>query len=226
MSAPTKIVIPVYNGMTHLDFTGPHQFLSRVPEFEVVAASMTGEPVRSDGLVFAELANLSQIDRCDVICVPGGAGVTAAVGDHAFVETVRRLAQTATYVTSVCNGSLILGAAGLLKNKLAACHWAWREFLPIFGAIPDPGRVVRDGHTITGGGVTAGIDFALVLIAELVGEERAQTIQLALEYAPEPPYDAGRPEVAPASIYETLRARYAVGKPGQRKILEAAAANI
>jgi transcriptional regulator GlxA family with amidase domain len=116
------------------------------------------------------------------------------------MNQVRRLASGARYVTSVCTGSLILGAAGLLKGRRAACHWAWRDLLAPFGAIPDPARVVRDGDIITGGGVTAGIDFALTLAAEIAGPDYAQAIQLNLEYAPAPPFDAGRPETAPPEV--------------------------
>ena len=127
---------------------------------------------------------MAEIERCDLLFVPGGIAATEAANDEVFMREFRRLAATARYLTSVCTGSLILGAAGLLKGKRAACHWAWRDLLPLFGAIPDPARVVRDGNVITGGGVTAGIDFALVVAAELGGEELAQSLQLALEYAP------------------------------------------
>jgi cyclohexyl-isocyanide hydratase len=123
---------------------------------------------------------------------------------------IRRLGVGARYLTSVCTGSLILAAAGFLTGKRAACHWAWRELLTPFGAIVDTGRVVRDGHIITGGGVTAGIDFAFTVLAELAGEDYAQTIQLALEYAPQPPFEAGRPELAPPKVlaaYNGLAAR-------------------
>src|SRR5207248_11422096 len=129
-----------------------------------ILASAAGGAIESHGITFAGLSRLAEIPRCDVICVPGGRGVTDnAIHDDAFLGEVRRLADTARYVTSVCTGSLALGAAGLLRGKHAACHWAWRDLLPSFGAIPDRGRVVRDGNIVTGGGVTAGIDFALTL---------------------------------------------------------------
>jgi transcriptional regulator GlxA family with amidase domain len=127
------------------------------------------------------------------------------MNDAAFMAEIRRLGAGARYVTSVCTGSLILGAAGLLKGRRAACHWAWRNLLTLFGATPDAGRVVRDGDIITGGGVTAGIDFALTLAAELTNPETAQLIQLSLEYAPAPPFDAGRPETAPPSVLARAR---------------------
>ncbi len=205
-----RIVFAVYDGMTHLDFTGPHAFLSRLPDSETVVASAIGGDVRSDGLTFGGTQKLADLPRCDLICVPGGMAATELALDPAFVGEVRRLALGARYVTSVCTGSLILGAAGLLTGKRAACRWAWRYLLPLFGAIPDEGRVVRDGNVITGGGVTAGIDFALTVLAEIGGDAVAQTIQLGLEYAPAPPFDAGRPESAPPEIL----ARYQQARKG------------
>jgi transcriptional regulator GlxA family with amidase domain len=118
----------------------------------------------------------------------------------AFLSELRRLSARAQFVTSVCTGSLLLAAAGLLRGKRAACHWAWRELLADFGVTPDPARIVRDGNVITGGGVTAGIDMALAVMAEIAGVDYAETVQLALEYAPEPPFDSGRPERARPQI--------------------------
>ncbi len=205
----SRIVFAVYPNMTQLDFTGPHEVFSTLPGAEVIVASRTGGEVASDtGLVFAGTRRLADIDACDVLCVPGGVGTREAIGDTEFLAEVRRLAESARYITSVCSGSLILGAAGLLKGRRAACHWAWRDVLPMFGATPDSNRVVRDGHVITGGGVTAGIDFALVVAAELAGIETAQAIQLIMEYAPEPPFDAGRPEGAPEAVLVRVKARF------------------
>ena len=212
MPAPQlTIVFALYPGVTHLDFTGPQQFLSRLPGANTIAASALGEPITSDGLTFANLTRLADIPACDVLCVPGGFGCTDAMNDEAFMSEIRRLAAGARYVTSVCTGSLILGAAGLLKGKRAACHWAWRDQLSLFGAIPDPARVVRDGKVFTGGGVTAGIDFALTIAAEIAGEDMAQAIQLAVEYAPAPPFNAGRPETAPAKVLERVQRIYGSG---------------
>jgi cyclohexyl-isocyanide hydratase len=203
----TTVVIPVYDEVTQLDFTAPHQFLSMVPDIKVIVASVGGGVVSSQGLVFDKLSDLEAVEACDVLCVPGGLGCIAAIENERFLSSVRRLAATATYVTSVCSGSLILGAAGLLKGRRAACHWAWRDMLPAFGAIPDESRVARDGNIITGGGVTAGIDFALTLISELRGADVAQCVQLALEYAPAPPFDAGRPDTAPSHIRDAVTAQ-------------------
>src|SRR6202162_124127 len=143
-----------------------------------------------------------------------------------FHAQIRRLAARAQYVTSVCTGSLVLGAAGLLRGKRAACHWAWRDMLALFGAIPDPARVVRDGNIVTGGGVTAGIDFALTLVAEIAGPEVAQAIQLQIEYAPAPPFDTGTPESAPPAILARVRERNAAAAPRRRAAVEAAAARL
>jgi len=204
-----KIVIPLYPDVTHLDFTGPHQVLSRAPGAEIVVTSMGGVDVACEGLVFTGLADLAKIERCDLLCVPGGFGATDAMLDEAFMAQIRRLGAGAKYLTSVCTGSLILAAAGFLEGKRAACHWAWRELLTPFGAIVDERRVVRDGNVITGGGVTAGIDFAFVVLAELAGEDYAKAIQLSLEYAPNPPFHAGRPEIAPPEILAMVKARMA-----------------
>ena len=201
-----QIVIALYPGVTHLDFTGPHQVLVRTPDAKVTAASMGGQDIEAEGLTFSNLADLAKLERCDVLLIPGGYGTADAMLDAAFVAELRRLGGGAKYLTSVCTGSLLLGAAGFLQGKRAACHWGWRDLLPHFGAIIDEGRVVRDGNVITGGGVTAGIDFAFVLLAELAGDEYAQQIQLGLEYAPAPPFNAGRPETAPPQVLAQMRA--------------------
>ncbi|USQ94981.1 DJ-1/PfpI family protein [Caulobacter sp. RL271] len=208
MSQTLQIVIALFPGVTHLDFTGPHQVLCRLPGAKVTVASLDGADVEADGLVFTRLARLQDVEACDLLLIPGGFGVTEAMNDRDFIAEVRRLADEARYVTSVCTGSLVLGAAGLLKGRRAACHWAWRDQLVLFGAIPDPARVARDGRYITGGGVTAGIDFALTVVAELAGDDMAQSIQLAVEYAPDPPFNAGRPETAPAQVLERVSKIY------------------
>ena len=223
---PFRIVFAVFPGMTQLDFTGPHQFLSRLPGGETLVASRDGGDVAADGLVFAGTRRLADIPACDLICVPGGVTATQVALDAAFVAEVRRLGLGARYVTSVCTGSLILGAAGLLRGKRAACHWAWRDLLPLFGATPDAGRVVRDGHVITGGGVTAGIDFALAVLAEIGGDALAQTLQLGLEYAPAPPFNAGTPETAAPEILAAYRQRMASIMPIRTSEAREAAARL
>ncbi len=223
MAQEILVVFALFEGVTQLDFTGPHQVLSRLPGAKVIAASVGGQPIEADGLIFANLTPLEAITRCDVLCVPGGFGATAAALDKAFLDHIRRLAADARYVTSVCTGSLILGAAGLLKGRRASTHWAWRDQLALFGAIPSEERVTRDGNLFTGGGVTAGIDFALTLAAEIAGDEAAQTIQLGLEYAPAPPFDAGSPRTAPAAVIARLVALTASGQPTRRAQAEEAA---
>jgi putative intracellular protease/amidase len=210
MTQPTfEIVIPLYPDVTHLDFTGPHQVLSRLPGGRITVASLGSQDIEAEGLLFAGLADLNAVERCDLLMIPGGLGTTAAMLDPVFMAEIRRLGARAKYLTSVCTGSLVLGAAGFLTGRRAACHWAWRELLVPFGAIVEEGRVVRDGNIITGGGVTAGLDFAFTVLAELADEETAQTVQLALEYAPAPPFNAGRPELAPPQVLEAVKARMA-----------------
>lgn len=200
-------VFAIYPNLTQLDFTGPHQVLSRLPGASTIVGSRDGGEIEAEGgLVIGRTTKLSDIERCDLLCVPGGMTATEVALDEAFVSEVRRLASGAKYVTSVCTGSLILGAAGLLQGKRAACHWAWRELLTEFGAVPDPARVVRDGNTFTGGGVTAGIDFAFTMVAEIAGEGYAKALTLGLEYAPAPPYAGGRPELADAATLANFSA--------------------
>jgi putative intracellular protease/amidase len=218
-----EIVIALFPGVTHLDFTGPHQVLSRTPDARVQVASVGGRDIEAEGLTFTRLADLSAIARCDVLLIPGGVTATDAMLDEAFMAEVRRLGASARYLTSVCTGSLVLGAAGFLRGKRAATHWAWRELLPLFGATIDEARVVRDGNVITGGGVTAGVDFAFVLLAELAGEEVARTVQLGLEYAPDPPFEAGRPELAEPKILAAYKARLAPFAAARREQAERAA---
>ncbi|MDP1631837.1 MAG: DJ-1/PfpI family protein [Caulobacter sp.] len=227
MSAqPLHIVFALYPGVTHLDFTGPHQFLSRLPGARVTVACLEGGEMAADGLTFAGLTAYRDIAACDLLCIPGGFGATEAMLDAVFIGHIQRLAEGATWVTSVCTGSLILGAAGLLKGRRAACHWAWRDQLALFGAIPDPARVVRDGRYVTGGGVTAGIDFALTLAAEIAGDAFAQGLQLGLEYAPAPPFNAGRPETAPPEVLARFQALYGDSMPARRAAAETAAARL
>ena len=221
-----QIVIPLYPDVTHLDFTGPHQVLARLPNTKVTVASMGGVDVTADGLTFANLADLSKVEHCDMLCVPGGFGTTEAMLDEAFMAQIRRLGGGAKYLTSVCTGSLILAAAGFLRGKRAACHWAWRDLLIPFGAIVDEGRVVRDGDIITGGGVTAGLDFAFVVAAELAGETFAQSIQLGLEYAPAPPFASGRPELASPKVLAAVKAGLASGAAARLAAAEQAAARL
>ncbi len=227
MSTPLTIVFPLYPNLTQLDFTGPFQFLSRLPGARTIIASAKGGEIEAEGgMVFGRTTRLRDIEACDILCVPGGFSATEAALDPDFLPHIRRLGLGARYITSVCTGSLILGAAGLLKGRRAACHWRWRHLLTEFGAIPDAGRVVRDGNILTGGGVTAGIDFALTLVAEVAGDAYAQQLQLGLEYAPAPPFNAGRPETAPPEILAAFEARMAVLVPPREAEARRAAAQM
>lgn len=209
MAAEFPVVFALYPHVTQLDFTGPHEVLARLPGAHCILASSTGGDLEADGgLVFTRVRRLAEIERCALICVPGGFGTIEAMEDQELLAQLRRLAKTARYVTSVCTGALVLGAAGLLKGKRATSHWAWRDALSAFGATPDPARVVRDGNVITGGGVTAGIDFALTVMAEIAGDEYAQSVQLSIEYAPAPPFNSGRPELAPPHVLAGTQQRY------------------
>jgi putative intracellular protease/amidase len=219
-----QIVFALYPGVTHLDFTGPHQVLVRTPNADVVVASMGGQDIDAEGLRFSNLADLAKLERCDLLCVPGGFGATDAMLDPAFMAEIARLGAGATYLTSVCTGSLILGAAGFLKGKRATSHWAWRDQLSEFGAIVSDERVVRDGNVFTGGGVTAGIDFALTMLSELAGQDYAEAVQLGLEYAPAPPFNSGRPELARPEVLAQIKARMAEMADARTAAVKAAAA--
>ncbi len=205
---PFPVVFALYPQVTQLDFTGPAEVFARLPGARVTLASVAGGLLETEsGITFAGLKRLAGIDECALLCVPGGYGTIAAMEDRAYLDALRRLAARARYITSVCTGSLLLGAAGLLRGKRAACHWAWRDLLATFEAVPDGARVVREGNLFSGGGVTAGIDMALTVVAEVAGQDYAQTLQLALEYAPEPPFACGRPEIAPPEIVAAARGR-------------------
>lgn len=209
MAAPIQIGILLYPNVTQLDATGPAQVLSRVPGARLHMIWKTRDPVPTDaGFSIVPTTTFADCPQLDVVCVPGGGGQVEVMADAEALEFLRKQAAKARYVTSVCTGSLILGATGLLKGYKSACHWAWRDMLKDFGATPVAERVVRDRNRISGGGVTAGIDFGLTVAAELAGEEVAKSIQLVLEYDPQPPFDSGSPEKAGSErvkrIYERL----------------------
>jgi cyclohexyl-isocyanide hydratase len=227
MSAEFPVVFALYPNITQLDFTGPLEVLARLPGCEVTLASIAGgELTGSGGVRFAGLKRLEQVRQCALLCVPGGFGTAQAMEDAAYLHSIARLARGARYVTSVCTGSLLLGAAGLLRGRRAACHWAFRELLPLFGAIPDEARVVRDGSIFSGGGVTAGIDMALTVVAQIAGREFAEGVQLGLEYAPEPPFRGGRPELAPAPVLASVQQRFDAIWPERRAAATRAAARL
>jgi len=225
--APVSIVFLVYPGVTQLDFTGPAQILSRLGEAKVDYVWKTRDPVPTDaGFSILPTATFAEIGAADIICIPGGIACVEMIEDDEVLAWVRRVGERASWVTSVCTGSLILGAAGLLKGYRAACHWAWRDHLRLFGAEPVAERVVRDRNRLTGGGVTAGIDFALSLTAAVRGEDHARLIQLALEYDPAPPFASGSPERADESLLAAYQRRMAMLAPGRDERIRAAAARL
>ena len=203
-----------------LDLTGPYEVFASLPDARVDLVAQSMEPVTSaTGLTLTPTTTFAGCPQLDVLCVPGGSGVNALMTDAGTLDFVRTQAAEARYVTSVCTGALVLGAAGLLRGKRATTHWGAHDLLAAFGAVPTQGRVVRDGNLVTGGGVTAGIDFALTLAAEIMGREAAEAVQLVLEYAPAPPFDAGTPDTASAAMLAMARERLAAGRAEREEII-------
>ena len=219
MSPTLQIGLLVFPRVTQLDFTGPLQVFSSIPGAKVHLIWKRIEPVPSDSvLALTPTVTFDDCPQLDVICVPGGGGTDDIVNDEEVLDFLRKQAEGAKYVTSVCTGSLVLGAAGLLKGYRAVTHWSAMEALALFGATPTQSRVCVDRNRITGGGVTAGIDFALTLVSILVDRTTAEAIQLRLEYNPSPPFNAGSPETAPAEVLALMKERIA---PFQARRIEA-----
>jgi cyclohexyl-isocyanide hydratase len=213
---PLTISFLLFPNVTQLDLTGPAQVLSRMPGARIELVGRTLDPVPTDaGFPLVPSATFESAVQPDILCVPGGFGVTDAMEDGATLNWVRRAAASAAWVTSVCTGALVLGAAGLLRGYRATTHWASHDYLALFGAVPVRERVVFDRNRVTGGGVTAGIDFGLALVAAIAGEDHARFVQLSLEYDPAPPLDSGAPEKASAAVlerYHDMVARFAAGR--------------
>jgi cyclohexyl-isocyanide hydratase len=222
MTAPVQLVFPIFPNLTQLDFMGPVQFLSRLPGAVVHVAAASLDPVPTDcHVALVPTVTFADCPQGDILCVPGGHGVREALHDGATVPFIAAQAPAARWVTSVCTGAFLLGAAGLLTGRRATCHWGYTHLLPMVGAVPTPGRVVEDGHVVTAGGVTSGIDFALTLIAREADEETARMIQLALEYDPAPPFAGGHPDSSGAERTEALKARvYDAAAEAMRAALE------
>ncbi len=217
----------LFPDLTHLDLAGPFEVFGRIPGATVRAVAATRDPVRSDtGLAWLPDLTFAESPGFDVICVPGGPGVNPAMEDAVLLEWLRQQAATARFVTSVCTGSLVLGAAGLLRGYRATTHWMSHHLLTYFGAEAVAERVVVDRNRITGGGVTAGIDFGLTVAAELAGEAAAKAIQLMLEYDPAPPFDAGSPARADAETVAAVRGGAAPYVSRRLAIVERAAARL
>jgi cyclohexyl-isocyanide hydratase len=204
-----QIGMLLFPKLTQLDLTGPFEVLHRIPGAKVHLVWKDTQPVYAEsGLGLVPTTTIADCPPLDVVFVPGGIGQVAMMTDTVVLDFLRRHGKTARYITSVCTGALVLGAAGLLTGYNATTHWAFTELLPACGARHVPGRVVVDRNRITGGGVTAGIDFAFRLVAELAGEEVAKSIQLGLEYDPAPPFRSGHPDVADPALVAQLRARF------------------
>lgn len=219
MSPPLKIGFLVFPVITQLDLTGPLQVFSSLPNVDVHLVWKRIEPVASDTVLsLVPTTTFADCPQLDVICVPGGHGTDALVNDEEVLSFLRRQAEGARFVSSVCTGSLVLGAAGLLNGYRATSHWSARELLPLLGATPSHERVCVDRNRVTGGGVTAGIDFALSLVAILVDVPAAEMIQLRLEYNPAPPFNSGSPDTAPAAVLAAMREKI---KPAQARRLDA-----
>ena len=218
------IAFLLFPGVTQLDLTGPAQFLSRLPDAKVDLVWESIEPVPTDaGFSILPTASFADVPRTDLLCVPGGMGIADVIDHTPALDWVRQVGAEADWVTSVCTGALILGAAGLLEGYQATTHWAWHDKLALFGAEPVHARHVIDRNRATGGGVTAGIDFALALMARIAGPDHARAVQLALEYDPAPPFDCGSPAKAGADLVGVYQARAQRLAPGRMERLEASA---
>lgn len=201
-----QIGLLLFPRLTQLDLTGPYEVFIRFPDTDVHLVSKSSDPVVADGgMRLVPSTTFAECPKLDLVCVPGGAGMNPLLNDQDTLDFLQRQASGARYVTSVCTGALVLGAAGLLRGKRATTHWMSLPMLAAFGCAPVAERVVVDGNVITGGGVTAGIDFALTVASEWFGAETARKIQLGIEYAPHPPFDSGTPERADASVVAALR---------------------
>lgn len=220
-----RIGFLLFPDITQLDLTGPFEVLSMLPGAQMHLIWKDTKPLRAgSGLILQPTDTFAECPQLDVVCVPGGSGMNALLTDAETLDFLRRQAAHARYVTSVCTGALVLGAAGLLKGKRAATHWMSMEFLPALGAIPVHERVVVDGNVITGGGVTAGIDFGLRVVAEIAGEEVAKRIQLAVEYDPQPPFTSGHPRDADPALVQQVTTGAVTRQSARRAQIERAAA--
>jgi cyclohexyl-isocyanide hydratase len=223
--SPISVAFLVFPNVTQLDLTGPPQVLSRLGNTSVNLVWKDKEPVPTDaGFPLLPTATFNDIDQVDILCVPGGLGTMEMMQDRAVLAWLQKVAANADWVTSVCTGSLVLGAAGLLKGYKSACHWASVDQLAFFGAIPVRQRIVEDRNRFSGGGVTSGIDFALALAARIRGEDHAKFIQLAIEYDPHPPFDAGSPDKVSPEILDRYYALIEKAVPDREAKVKAIAA--
>jgi len=227
MSAPLQIGLVIFPRVTQLDLTGPVQVFSSVPGAKVHLIWKQIEPVPTDSvLMLTPTISFADCPQLDVICVPGGVGTDDMINDEEMLDFLRRQAVGAKYITSVCTGSLVLGAAGLLRGYRATTHWTAMDFLREFGATPAKTRVCVDRNRITGGGVTAGIDFALTLVSIMVDRRTAEAIQLRLEYNPAPPFNSGSPDTAPSELVAMFKEKIAPSRQRRSDAIVRAAARL
>src|SRR5512140_2457512 len=227
MSAPLQIGLVIFPKVTQLDLTGPVQVFSSVPGAKLHLIWKRIEPVASDSvLTLTPTTTFADCPQLDVICVPGGVGTDDMINDTEMLDFLRRQAAGGKYITSVCTGSLVLGAAGLLRGYRAATHWTAMDFLEAFGATPTRTRVCIDRNRVTGGGVTAGIDFALTLVSILVNRKTAEAIQLLLEYNPAPPFNSGSPDTAPPESLALMKEKIAPAQARRAQAVHRAAARL
>lgn len=224
---PIRIGFTLFPDVLQLDFTGPFAVLAACPNAVIHTLWKDTTPLSSsDGLLLSPNTRFSDSPPLDIVCVPGGSGVLALMNDLEVLSFLRAQAEYCRYICSVCTGSLVLGAAGLLHGYKATTHWQSLDLLSLFGAEPQERRVIIDGNRVTAAGVSAGIDMALMLVGLLYGDEMAQSIQLNMEYAPEPPYSAGSPASAPPNLVHTARIRAASRQEARRKAATIAAARL
>jgi len=221
MASERLIGMLIFPRLTQLDMTGPYEVLARLPNTKVHLVAHTLDPVKTDrGMMIVPTVTIADCPQLDLVMVPGGPGQQDLMEDAVVLEFLQRQARGVQYITSVCTGSLVLGAAGLLKGKRATSHWAAIDHLTALGAIPVNDRVVVDGNIVTGAGVASGIDFALAVAAILEGEEIARQIQLQIEYDPAPPFNSGSPKTAAPELLATLRARGAALNEQRREVAQ------
>ena len=213
---PFNVVFVLFDNVTQLDFTGPAQFLCRMPGAKVHVAAANLSPVMTDvGFAIMPTVTFDDCPQADLLCVPGGLGVAPALSDARLIDFVAQQASGAQWITSVCTGAFILGKAGLLQGKRATTHWGYASLLPMVGAVHEEARTVFDGNIVTAGGVTSGIDFALSIIAHLHGDDVARSLQLNFEYDPAPPFAGGTPATSPEHIVSLMRSRFYDARSGE-----------
>jgi len=222
-----RIGIFIFPKVTQLDATGPYEVFARIPGATVELIASTAAPVVTEwGMTVAPTVTIENVAQLDLLCMPGGGGINALLDDAAVLDFLSRQGSRAEYVTSVCTGSLVLGAAGLLRGYRATTHWLSLDLLSIFGAIPVAERIVFDRNRITGGGITAGIDFGLAVASKIAGDEAAREIQLMMEYDPHPPFQSGSPATASPALVEQIRAKRSSFQAERRRLVERAAARL